>query len=77
VFEKKELRKMNGPEKDEVAGEQRRLHSEDFHDFCSPTNIISMIKSRRMRQSWYFRHMGREKLHTEIWLKNLRKRTIW
>jgi len=77
VFGKIELRKTNGPEKDKIAGEQRRVHSEDFHDFCSPTNIFCMIKSRRMRQSWHFRHIGRERLHTESWLKNLRKRTIW
>ena len=40
----------NGPEKDEGAEERRRVHSEDFHDFCSPPNIICMIKSRRMGQ---------------------------
>jgi len=74
VFEKRGLREINGAQKDEAAGEQRRVHSEDFHDFCSPTNIFCMIKSRRMGQSWHFRHMGREKLHVDIWLKNLRKR---
>jgi hypothetical protein len=54
--------KVYGPERDEVAGERRRLHSEDFHEFYSPPNIICMIKSRRMGQSWHFRRVGREKL---------------
>jgi hypothetical protein len=65
---------LYGPEKDEIAGERRRLHSGDFHDFYSPPNIICMIKSRRIGQSSHFRRMGREKLHTEIWLKNQRER---
>jgi len=50
MFEKRELRKVYRPEKDEVAGERKRLHSEDFNDFCSPPNIICMIKSGRMGQ---------------------------
>lgn len=63
-----------GLRKDGVAGERRRVQSEDFHDFYSPPNIICILKSRRMGQSWHFIRMGRESLRTEIWLKPLRVR---
>jgi hypothetical protein len=74
VFEKREPRKLYGPKKDEVTGKRRRLHSGDFHNFYSPPDIICMIKSRRMGQSWHFRPIGREKVHTEIWLKSQKER---
>jgi hypothetical protein len=49
VFEHRVLRNIFGPRKDEVTGEWRRLHDKVLHDLYSSTNIISMIKSRRMR----------------------------
>jgi hypothetical protein len=43
------LRKIFGPERDEVTGEWRKLHNEEFNDLYYPSNIIQAIKSRRMR----------------------------
>jgi len=49
VFQKRVLRGIFGPKRDETTGEWRKLHSEDFNDlYCSP-NIVRVIKSRRMR----------------------------
>jgi hypothetical protein len=49
VFENRVLRRIFGPKKDEVAGEWRKMHSEELHDLYSSPRIIKIIKSRRLR----------------------------
>jgi hypothetical protein len=44
------LRKVFGSKRDKVTGEWRRLHSEDHYYLQPSTNIIQVIKSRKM--SW-------------------------
>jgi hypothetical protein len=34
VFENRVLRRIFGPEREEVAGGWRRLHNEELHNFC-------------------------------------------
>jgi len=49
VFDKRVLRRIFGPKRDEVTGELRKIHIEELHDmYCSP-NIVWVIKSRKMR----------------------------
>jgi hypothetical protein len=48
VFGNMMLRKIFGPKRDEVTGEWRRLHNKGLYALYSPTNIIRVIKSRRM-----------------------------
>jgi hypothetical protein len=43
------LRRIFGPKRGEVAGDWRKLNSEEFHNSYSSPNIIRQIKSRRMR----------------------------
>jgi hypothetical protein len=58
VLENKVLRKIFEPKRDEVTGERRRLHNEEFNNlYCSP-NIILVIKSRRMRLAEHVGRMG-------------------
>ena len=49
VFENKVLRRIFGPERDEVTWEWRKLHNDKLIDlYCSPY-VIRVIKSRRMK----------------------------
>jgi hypothetical protein len=40
VFEKRVLRRIFGPKRDEVTGEWRKLHNEELHILYSFPNII-------------------------------------
>jgi hypothetical protein len=46
VLEKRILRRIFGPKRDDVTGEWRKLHNEELHNFCSSPSIIRQIKSR-------------------------------
>jgi hypothetical protein len=48
VSENRELRRIFGPRREEVAGGCRRLHNEELHDLCASPNIIRVIMLRRM-----------------------------
>jgi hypothetical protein len=45
VFENRVLRRIFGPNSDEVTGERRKLHNEELHKMSSSPNIRQM-KSR-------------------------------
>jgi hypothetical protein len=49
VFENRVLRRIFGPNRDEVTGDWRKLHNEELHSLYSSPSIIRMIKSRSMR----------------------------
>jgi hypothetical protein len=49
VFENRALRRLFGPKREEVAIDWRRQHNEELHNVYASTNIIRVIKSRRMR----------------------------
>jgi uncharacterized membrane protein len=59
VFEKRVLRRIFGPKRDEVTGDWRKLHNEELHNLHSSPNIIRLIKSRRMRRAGHVAQMGR------------------
>jgi hypothetical protein len=42
-------RRIFWPKRNEVAGEWRKLHSEELSDLYCSANIVRVIKSRRMR----------------------------
>jgi hypothetical protein len=57
-FEKRGLRGIFGPKRDEVIGGWRKLHNEELHKlYCSPS-IIRMIKSRRAGWAGNVARMG-------------------
>jgi hypothetical protein len=43
------LRRIFGPKSDEVTGEWRRLHNKELYALNCTSNIIQVIKSRRLR----------------------------
>jgi hypothetical protein len=43
------LRRTFEPHREEVTGELRKLHHDEFYNIHSSHNIIKLIKSRRMR----------------------------
>jgi hypothetical protein len=44
VFEKRVLRRIFGPKRDEVTGEWRKLRNEELNDLYSSLNIVRVIK---------------------------------
>ena len=58
MFENMVLRRIFGPRRDEVTGEWRRLHNEELNDLYSSSNIVRVIKSRRMRWAGHVARMG-------------------
>jgi hypothetical protein len=51
VFENRVLRKIFGPQRDEVACEWRGLHNEEFDWLYLSPNIVPVVKSRRIWRS--------------------------
>jgi hypothetical protein len=58
IFENRVLRRIFGPKRDEVTGEWRRLHKKELYAVYSSSNIIRLIKSRRLRWAGHVARMG-------------------
>jgi len=77
VFENKVLRRIFGPRRVEVTGEWRRLHNEELYDLYSSSNIVRVIKSRRMRWAGHVARMGEERGCIGSWWGNRREKDHW
>ena len=58
VFENRMLRRIFGPQRDEVKREWRKLVNEELNDLYSSPSIVRVIKSRRMLWAEYVARMG-------------------
>jgi hypothetical protein len=61
VFENRVLRRIFGPERDEVTGEWRRQHNKELYVLYSSPNIIRVIKSRTLRWAGHVALVGERK----------------
>jgi hypothetical protein len=61
VFENRVLRRMFGPERDELTGGWRKLHNEDLHNLYSSPSIIRMIMSKRMKWTGQIARMEKKR----------------
>ena len=58
VFEKRVLRRIFEPKRDEVTGEWRKLRNNELNDLYSSPNNVRVIKLRRMRWAGHVARMG-------------------
>jgi hypothetical protein len=72
VFENRVLRRIFGPNRDEVTGEWRKLHNEELHNLYSSPDIIRQVKSRIIRWAVHVEQCTRfwwetpkERVHSE------------
>jgi len=58
VFENRMLRRIFESNRDEITRVWRKIHIEELNDLYSPTNIVRVIKSRRMRWAGHLERTG-------------------
>jgi len=66
LFENRVLRKVFGPNWDEVTGEWRKMHNENLNDLYSSPNIVRVVKSRRMRWAGHVARMGVDRVADRV-----------
>jgi hypothetical protein len=74
VFENRVLRGIFGPKMNKVTGEWRKLHIKELNYLYSSPNITQVIKSKRITWAGNVAPMGRGKLLTGSWWRNLKER---
>jgi hypothetical protein len=72
------LRKIFGPKRDED-GSWRKLHNDELHSLYYSSNIVRVIKSRRMRWVGHVARMGvgRGEVFTGFWFGGPKARDHW
>jgi hypothetical protein len=72
VSENRALRTIFGPKRDEVTGEWRKLHNAALNNLYSSSNIVRVIKSRRMRRTKHEVCMGDRRVSYRVLMRDLR-----
>jgi hypothetical protein len=65
-------RKIIRRERGDVTGDWIKLHNTEFHGFYSSSNVIRMIKFRRMRCAGHAERSGGKEMH-QIWWGNMKE----
>jgi hypothetical protein len=81
VFENRVLRRIFGPKREGWrvggAGVWRTMNNVELHNLYPSSNIIRMIKSRRIRWTGHIARMEQTRMHTLVLLENLMGKTDW
>jgi hypothetical protein len=67
VFQERMLKRIFGPNRDEVTGGLRKLHNEELYKLYSSQRVIIMIKTRRTRCEGHVACMGRRLICVGFW----------
>jgi hypothetical protein len=73
VFRNRVLRRIFGPNRDEITGDWRKLHNEGLNDLYSSPNIVRVIKSRRMRREGHVARIEESRGVHRVLVENLRE----
>jgi hypothetical protein len=76
VFEKRVLRKIFGPKREEDRS-WRKLHNDKLHDMYPSPNIVREIKSRTMRWAGHVARKWEGRGVTGFWLEGPKARDHW
>jgi hypothetical protein len=62
MLENRALRRIFGPNSDDVTGKWKNLHNEELHILYSSPSIVRQIKSRRIRCVGHVASMGEKRV---------------
>ena len=78
IYENRVLRRIFGPKRGGVTRELEKLHNEELKDLYSSSDIVRVIKSRRMRWVEYVARMGDSRdVYRVLVGENRGKETTW
>jgi hypothetical protein len=72
VIENRELRRIFGPKREEVAGGWKRLHNEELHNLYTSPDIVRLIMSRGLRWAGMQHASERSEMRTKFQSEHLR-----
>jgi hypothetical protein len=68
MFENRVLRRIFGPKRNEMTGDETQLHNDELHNLYSLPSISRMIKPRRMRLAGHVARMGENRYAYRIFV---------
>jgi hypothetical protein len=74
IFEKRMLKRISGPKRDEMIEGWRKPHNEESQNLHSSPNIIRKMRSRGMKCAGHVASMGRRGMNITFWWINQKER---